>query len=387
MSSDEKWGFSTRSIHVGYESDPSTGAVTPPISLSSTFKQDGIGGFRGGFEYSRGGNPNRNMYEEIVASLEQGKHGLAFASGLAAEDAIIRVLLKPGGSVLMANDVYGGSHRLVSRIHSEWGVSVSTTDFSDLSKIEAAIAERKPDIVWLETPSNPLLKVTDLAEVSKLAHAGGALLVADNTFATPYLQQPLTLGADVVVHSATKYLSGHSDSLTGVVVLNDDDIANKLRFQQFAAGAIASPFDSWLTVRGIRTLGIRVEKHSENALKIAKTLSSDSRVKEVFYPGLESHPGHELAKRQMPLGFGGMLSLRLENENVARKVAESTVLFQLAESLGGVESLMCYPSEMTHASVKGTELAVDPAIIRLSVGIENAEDLLADIDSALTKAS
>lgn len=386
MSSDEKWGFSTRSIHAGYESDPSTGAVTPPISLSTTFKQDGIGGFRGGFEYARGGNPNRNMYEEIVASLEKGKHGLAFSSGLAAEDAIIRVLLSPGDSVLMANDVYGGTHRLVSRIHSEWGVSVSTTDFSDLNKIEQAISERKPKIVWLETPSNPLLKITDLAAVSKLAHDRGALLVVDNTFATPYLQQPLTYGADVVMHSATKYLSGHSDSLTGIVVVNDDDIAERLRFQQFAAGAIASPFDSWLTVRGIRTLSVRVAKHSENALKIAQTLSSDSRVKEIFYPGLETHPGHELAKRQMPLGFGGMLSLRLESAEVARKVAEGTVLFQLAESLGGVESLMCYPSEMTHASVKGTELAIDPAIIRLSVGIENVEDLLADIDSALNRA-
>ncbi|WP_403023050.1 cystathionine gamma-synthase [Salinibacterium sp. GXW1014] len=377
--------FNTRAIHAGQDFDPTTGAVVPPIYMTSTFVQDGIGGFRGGYEYARGGNPTRDTLQELLASLEGGAHAYSFASGLAAEDALLRAILKPGDHVLMGNDVYGGTHRLVNRLHVPWGVELSTVEMSDADAVRAAIRPGTTRVLWLETPSNPLMKITDIAALAAIGHEAGALVVVDNTFATPYLQQPLALGADIVVHSTTKYLGGHSDVLGGAVILNDDELAEKVGFLQFGAGGVSSPMDAWLTVRGIKTLGVRMDRHSSNAHTIAATLEHHPAIERVYYPGLESHPGHEIAARQMS-DFGGMLSLALKGgPDVARAVAEGTSVFQLAESLGGVESLIGYPSEMTHASVKGTELAVPENVIRLSVGIEGIDDLLADITEALDR--
>ncbi len=374
-------GFNSRAIHAGQDFDPSTGAVVPPVYLTSTFVQDGIGGFRGGYEYSRGGNPSRTGLETLIASLEGGAHGLSFASGLAAEDALLRSALRPGDQVVMANDVYGGTHRLVDKVLSPWGIGLVTVDMTDLDAVRAAISG-STRMLWVETPSNPLLKVVDIAALAEAAHQAGALAVVDNTFASPYLQQPLALGADVVVHSTTKYLGGHSDVLGGALVMNDDALHEAVRFQQFAAGAVSGPFDAWLTTRGIKTLGVRMDRHSSNAQTIAEALHDHPAVARVYYPGLPSHPGHELAARQMR-AFGGIVSIELADGSAARRFAEATRLFQLAESLGGVESLVCYPSEMTHASVRGTELEVSSAVVRLSVGIEDVADLLADLTQAL----
>ncbi|MET1019378.1 MAG: cystathionine gamma-synthase [Microterricola sp.] len=376
--------FATRAIHAGQHFDPTTGAVIPPIYQSSTFVQDGIGGLRGGYEYSRGGNPTRTALETQLAALEGATHGLSFASGLAAEDALLRAALAPGDHVVLGNDAYGGTYRLINRIHGAWGIRNTPVDLTDLAAVEAAI-EPATKILWVETPSNPLMAVSDIAALAELGHRHGVLVVVDNTFASPALQQPLALGADVVVHSTTKYLGGHSDVIGGAVVLNDDDLHEKIRFIQFAAGAVSAPMDAFLTARGIKTLDVRMQRHSANAYAIASYLHEHAAVERVYYPGLESHPGHELAARQMS-GFGGMISLALRGgEPAARRFAESMRLFQLAESLGGVESLVNYPSEMTHASVRGTELEVAPNIVRLSVGIEDVADLLADVEQALAQ--
>jgi len=382
--------FATRAVHAGQDFDPTTGAVIPPVYLTTTFVQDGIGGFRSGYEYARGGNPTRTALESLLASLEGGDRGFSFASGLAAEDALLRAVLAPGDHVLMGNDVYGGTHRLVDRLHVPWGVSLSTVEMGDLDAVRAAIRTDATRVVWLETPSNPLMKITDIAAVAELAHAAGALVVVDNTFASPYLQQPLALGADVVVHSTTKYLGGHSDVLGGAVVLGSDvevrgeGLADRVAFLQFGAGAVSGPMDAWLTIRGIKTLPVRMDRHSANAQAIAERLTGNPKLTAVYYPGLPDHPGHELAARQMR-GFGGMISVALADGSSARRFAESMELFQLAESLGGVESLVCYPSEMTHASVKGTLLEVPENVVRLSVGIEDVDDLIEDLLGALDR--
>ncbi|MFE1665163.1 cystathionine gamma-synthase [Microbacterium sp. P02] len=375
-------GFDTRAVHAGQEFDPTTGAVIPPVHFSTTYAQDGIGGLHAGYEYGRSGNPTRTALEEQLAAIEGGAHGLSFASGLAAEDALLRAVLKPGDEVLLSNDVYGGTYRLLARVLAPWGVGLRIVDMSDLSAVAAALEERPARIVWVETPSNPLLRITDIAGLARLGHQAGALVVVDNTFASPALQNPLALGADVVVHSTTKYLGGHSDVVGGALVTNDDALAEQAKFLQFAAGAVSGPLDAWLTTRGIKTLGVRMQRHSENAQAIAEFLSGHDRVARVHYPGLTSHPGHDLAAAQMSR-FGGIVSVELADGTTARRFAESTRLFQLAESLGGVESLMNYPDAMTHASVRGTELAVPEELARLSVGIESVDDLIADLDEAL----
>ena len=375
-------GFDSLAVHAGQAFDPTTGAVIPPVHFSTTYAQDGIGGLRQGYEYGRSGNPTRTALETQIAALEGGKHGLSFSSGLAAEDALLRAVLKPGDEVLLGDDVYGGTYRLIARILGPWGIGLRIVDMSDLDAVAAALEEKPARILWVETPSNPLLRITDLAGLAKLGRDAGALVVVDNTFASPALQQPLSLGADVVVHSATKYLGGHSDVVGGALVINDDAVAEGTKFLQFAAGAVSGPMDAFLTTRGIKTLGIRMQRHSENAAAIAGFLERHDRVARVYYPGLASHPGHELAARQMS-AFGGIVSVALADGPTARRFAESTRLFQLAESLGGVESLMNYPDEMTHASVRGTELAVPEDVVRLSVGIESVDDLLADVDQAL----
>lgn len=378
-------GFATRAIHAGQDFDPTTGAIIPPVYFTSTFVQEGIGRLRGGYEYARGGNPTRDALQEQLAALEGATHAVSFASGLAAEDALLRAVLRPGDHVLMGNDVYGGTHRLVRRIFGDWGIGLTTMALSDADAVRTALAELSPRVLWLETPSNPMMTVTDIAQLAELGHAAGALVVVDNTFATPYLQQPLALGADVVVHSTTKYLGGHSDVLGGAIVTSDTELASTVQFQQFAAGAVSGPMDAWLTSRGIKTLAVRMERHSANAQAIADAIEGHAAVARVHYPGLASHPDHALAARQMRL-FGGMLSLELAGGGAAaRAFAEGTRLFQLAESLGGVESLMNYPSEMTHASVRGTELEVPDSIVRLSVGIEEADDLVADVLQALAR--
>jgi cystathionine gamma-synthase len=375
-------GFASLAVHAGQEFDPTTGAVIPPIHLSSTYAQDGIGGLRNGYEYGRSGNPTRTALQTQLAAIEGATHGISFASGLAAEDALLRAVLKPGDEVLLGSDVYGGTYRLIARILGPWGVGLRVVDMSDLDAVAQALAERPARILWVETPSNPLLKISDIAGLARLGHDAGALVVVDNTFASPALQQPLALGADVVVHSTTKYLGGHSDVVGGAIVTSDDALAEQVTFLQFAAGAVSGPLDAWLTTRGIKTLAVRMRQHSENADAVARFLDGHDRVARVYYPGLETHPGHDIAARQMR-GFGGIVSLELADGPTARRFAESTRLFTLAESLGGVESLLNYPDEMTHASVRGTELAVPVELVRLSVGIEDADDLIADLDEAL----
>ena len=377
--------FATRAIRAGQEFDPTTGAVVPPVYLTSTFVQDGVGGFRGGYEYARGGNPTRDSLQTQLASLEGGDVAYSFASGLAAEDTLLRAALAPGNHIVMGNDVYGGTHRLVSRVFVPWGVSISTVEMSDLDAVRHAIRPDATKVLWVETPSNPLMKITDIAALVELGHEFGILVVVDNTFASPALQRPLEFGADVVVHSTTKYLGGHSDVLGGAVVLRDGELAERVGFLQFGVGAVSGPMDAWLTTRGIKTLSVRMERHSANASAIAEALEGHPKLERVYYPGLPSHPGHELAARQMS-SFGGMLSVAVRGgAAAARRFAESTTLFQLAESLGGVESLIGYPSEMTHASVRGTELEVPDNVIRLSVGIEDVDDLRADVLEALDR--
>ncbi|XPP26273.1 MAG: cystathionine gamma-synthase [Leucobacter sp.] len=382
--SDHATAFDSLVIHAGQHFDPTTGAVVPPLHLTSTFVQDGLGGLRGGYEYSRSANPTRTALEQQLAAIEGGRHGLSFASGLAAEDVLLRTLLKPGDRVIVGNDAYGGSYRLIARVLGGWGIEHAVVDITDTAAVQAAFAEGPARALWVETPSNPLLGISDIAALAEIGHAHGAAVVVDNTFASPALQRPLSLGADVVVHSTTKYLGGHSDVVGGALVLNDDELAEGLRFLQNAAGAVSGPHDAWLTTRGIKTLAVRVQRHSENAQRIAEYLSEHAGVARVHYPGLASHPGHEIAARQMRGGFGGIVSFApVGGEGAARRFAESTRLFQLAESLGGVESLVNHPASMTHASVSGTQLEVPADVIRLSVGIEAVEDQLADLERAL----
>jgi len=385
--SDKNYGFSTRAITAGQHFDPTTGAVVPPVYLTSTFVQDGIGGFRGGYEYARGGNPTRDSLQEQLASLEGGLKAFSFASGLAAEDALLRAVLAPGDHIVMGNDVYGGTHRLVNRVFVPWGIDLDVVELTDLDAVRASIRPGVTKVLWVETPTNPLMKINDIAALAELGHEFGVLVVVDNTFASPYLQQPIALGADAVVHSTTKYLGGHSDVVGGALVVNDEELAAKVGFLQFGVGAVSGPLDAWLTIRGIKTLAVRLDRHSSNAQSIAETLAEHPAIETVYYPGLPSHPGHELASRQMK-AFGGMISLGLAGgEAAARTFAESTELFQLAESLGGVESLIGYPSEMTHASVRGTALEVPANVVRLSVGIEDVADLTADLLTALDRVA
>ena len=380
----QQHGFDTLAIHAGQEPDAATGAITPPIHQTSTFVQDGIGGLRNGYEYARAGNPTRTSLEVQVAALERGVEAIAFASGLAAEDALLRAVLRPEDRVVLGDDAYGGTYRLLKRLHEPQGVVIDTVDLADDDAVEAAF-QRPVRVLWIETPTNPLLKVVDIAALTARAKEHGTLVVVDNTFASPALQRPLLLGADVVVHSATKYLGGHSDVLGGVVVPADAALAERLRFLQFAAGAVLAPFEAWLLTRGIKTLGVRMQRHSENAGAIARRLAEHPAVERVYYPGLPEHPGHAVAARQMS-GFGGMMSIALAGgEQAARSFAEGTRVFALAESLGGVESLIGYPSLMTHASVRGTPLAVPENLVRLSVGIEDLDDLQQDLTEALDR--
>ncbi|MFH8988859.1 cystathionine gamma-synthase [Streptomyces sp. NPDC017940] len=374
--------FETVAIHAGNTADPLTGAVVPPIYQVSTYKQDEVGGLRGGYEYSRSANPTRTALEENLAALEGGRRGLAFASGLAAEDCLLRTLLGPGDHVVIPNDAYGGTFRLFAKVVSRWGVEWSVADTSDPAAVRAAITPRTK-AVWVETPSNPLLGITDIEATARIAREAGARLVVDNTFASPYLQQPLALGADVVVHSMTKYMGGHSDVVGGALVVNDDALGEELAYHQNAMGAVAGPFDSWLVLRGVKTLAVRMDRHSENAERIVDMLTRHARVTEVLYPGLSSHPGHEVAAKQMK-AFGGMVSFRVEGgEEAAVEVCNRAQLFTLGESLGGVESLIEHPGRMTHASTAGSALEVPADLVRLSVGIESADDLLADLRQAL----
>jgi cystathionine gamma-synthase len=378
-----KSGFETRAIHAGYEPDAATGAVIPPIYATSTYKQDGVGGLRGGYEYSRSANPTRTALEGNIAALEEGERGFAFASGLAAEDTLVRSLCRPGDHVVIPDDAYGGTFRLFDKVEQVWGLGHSPAPVSDVNRVAAAIRPGETKLVWVETPTNPLLNIGDIEALAAVAHDAGALLVVDNTFASPYLQQPLTLGADVVVHSTTKYCGGHSDVVGGALVVKDLEIAEKLTFHQNAIGAVAGPFDAWLTLRGLKTLALRMERHCDNAEKIADFLTSHPAVGDVIYPGLETHPGHEVAQRQMRR-FGGMVSFRVNGgESQALAVCERTEVFTLGESLGGVESLIEHPGRMTHASVAGTDLEVPSDLVRLSVGIETADDLIADLERAL----
>ena len=376
--------FSTRAIHVGQAPDPITGAVIPPIYQTSTFVQDGVGGFRNGYEYARAGNPTRTSLETLIADLEGAQHGFAFSSGLAGEDTLLRAILAPGSHIVMGSDVYGGTHRLVNRVFVPWGVQLDIVDLTDLAAVRAAVTPGTA-VLWVETPSNPLMEISDIAALAEIGHAAGAIVVVDNTFASPYLQNPLVLGADVVTHSTTKYLGGHSDVLGGAVVTNHDAIAEKVAFLQFAVGAVPGPMDAWLTVRGIKTLAVRMQRHCSNAQAIAERLVTHPSIDRVYYPGLADHPGHEIAARQMR-GFGGMLSVAMKGgPDAARRFVESTQVFLLAESLGGVESLIGYPSEMTHASVRGTALEVPDNIVRLSVGIEGVDDMIDDLLQALER--
>ncbi|MCU0259617.1 MAG: cystathionine gamma-synthase [Ilumatobacteraceae bacterium] len=374
------WSFETRAIHEGQPPDPTTGAVVVPISLSTTFAQEAVGEHRG-YEYSRSGNPTRTALETCVASLESARHGLAFASGLAAEDNVLR-LVRPGRRVLLGNDAYGGTFRLISKVWGPLGVAHTAVDLTDVDALAADWPD-DTDMVWLETPTNPLLSCIDIERVAEVAHTHGALVVVDNTFATPYLQQPITLGADIVVHSATKYLGGHSDVVGGFLAVDDDSIAERLRFTQNAAGAVPSPFDCYLVLRGVKTLAVRMDRHCQNARAVVDLLVGHPKVDRVLYPQLPDHPGHAAAARQMR-DFGGMVSFTVRGgEAAARAVAAATEVFTLAESLGAVESLIEHPGAMTHASAAGSPLEVPADLVRLSVGLEHADDLVADLEQAL----
>ena len=380
-------GFDTRAIHAGQEPDPLTGAVVPPIYQVSTYKQDGVGGLRGGYEYSRSANPTRTALEECLAALEapgiETAQAMAFASGLAAEDTIIRTVCRPGDHIVIPDDAYGGTFRLISKVAGPWGVEHTPAKVSDPAAIAAAIRPGRTKLVWIETPTNPLLNIGDIAAIAAIAHDAGALLVVDNTFASPYLQQPIALGADIVTHSTTKYLGGHSDVIGGAAIATDPALIERLRFHQNAMGAVPGPFDSWLVLRGIKTLGVRMDRHCANAKAIVDVLVEHPAVSEVLWPGLPSHPGHEVAARQMS-GFGGMVSFRVSaGEQAAVELCSRTTLFTLGESLGGVESLIEHPGRMTHASAAGSPLEVPADLVRLSVGIETADDLVADLVKAL----
>ncbi len=378
----ESWGFETRAIHAGQPHDPVSGAVVVPISPATTFAQERVG-VHHGYEYSRTGNPTRTALEVCLASLEGGAYGLAFASGMAAEDTLLRTLA-PGDHIILGNDAYGGTFRLISAVVAPMGVEWTAVDLTDLDALSAAVTP-VTRLVWAETPTNPLLTIIDIEAVADTVHASGARLVVDNTFATPYLQQPLSLGADVVVHSTTKYCGGHSDVVGGFVVLDDDELAARLAYLQNAVGAVGSPFDNFLTLRGLKTLPVRMERHCHNAAAVADLLVGHPKVSQVLYPGLEGHRGHDIAERQMS-GFGGMVSFRLAaGRDAAMRLATLTRVFTLAESLGAVESLIEHPGAMTHASAAGSPLEVPDDLIRLSVGIESTDDLVGDLSEALDR--
>ncbi len=365
-------------VHAGQEPDPATGAIMTPIYQTSTFVQSAPGENKG-YEYSRSGNPTRAALEALVAAIENGTYGLAFASGLAATDCVLR-LLNPGDEVIVGNDVYGGTYRLFERVYARYGLKFSWVNLTDLNAVKTAFTPQTK-LIWLETPTNPLLSLADMRAIADAAPQD-VIIAIDNTFASPAVQQPLTFGADIVMHSSTKYLGGHSDAVGGVLAMNDEKLYNDLKFYQNAVGGVAGPMDSFLVMRGIKTLTLRMERHSANALQIARFLEDHQAVKQVLYPGLESHPQHELAKRQMKQ-FGGMVSIILESEAAAKQMVSRTKLFSLAESLGGVESLIEHPYSMTHASTASSPIAVDPALVRLSVGIEHIDDLIADLRQAL----
>jgi cystathionine gamma-synthase len=374
-------GFETAAIHAGQPADPTTGAVVTPISLATTFAQDAVGK-HAGFEYGRTGNPTRAALEECLAVLEGAARGLAFASGMAAEDAVLRALVRPGDHVVLPHDAYGGTFRLVARVYAEAGVDWTAVDLADSDALAAAL---RPEtrVVWVETPTNPALGIVDIEAVARVAHTGDARVVVDNTFATPYLQTPLALGADIVVHSTTKYLGGHSDTVGGFVAVADAELGERVAFLQNSLGGVPGPFDAYLVLRGIKTLAVRMDRHCANAAVIAAMLDAHPAVARVLYPGLPSHPGHEIAARQMR-DFGGMVSfLAAGGEEAALDIAARTELFTLAESLGAVESLIEHPGRMTHASAAGSPLEVDPALLRLSVGLESIDDLRADLTRAL----
>lgn len=372
-------GFSTDSIHAGYEPDSLYGPINTPIYASTTFAQDGLAKLRGGYEYTRVGNPTVTALEKTVAALEGADYGVAFASGMAAIDSLLRILLKPGDHIVIGNDAYGGTYRLIQQVFSLWGVENTVVDITNTDEVAAAI-QPNTKVVWVETPTNPLLDIADITTISKVK--GGATLVVDNTFASPYLQKPFELGADVVLHSTTKYIGGHSDVVGGIVCGRDAQLEEDLRFFFGWVGAIPSPFDTYLTGRGLKTLAVRMDRHCDNAEAVAEYLEGQDCVAKVHYPGLETHPSHEVAKRQMKR-FGGMVSVEFQTEEQAQKFCLSTKLFCLAESLGGVESLLEHPATMTHLAVNGSELEVPRELVRISVGIEDAEDLIADLEQAI----
>jgi cystathionine gamma-synthase len=375
-------GLATKAIHAGYRPDPATGAVNAPIYASSTFAQDGVGALRGGFEYARTGNPTRAALEAALAAVEEGGYGRAFGSGMAATDCALRALLRPGDHVVIPNDAYGGTFRLIDKVFTQWNVEYTPVALHDLDAVAAAITPRTR-LIWAETPTNPLLSIADIAALAELGKQSSAKVLVDNTFASPALQQPLTLGADIVLHSTTKYIGGHSDVVGGALITNDQELDDAFAFLQNGAGAVPGPFDAYLTMRGLKTLVLRMQRHSENALAVAQFLAGHAAVSEVLYPGLPTHPGHEIAARQMT-GFGGMVSVRMRGgRQAARDLCANTKVFILAESLGGVESLIEHPSAMTHASTAGSQLEVPDDLVRLSVGIEDIGDLLADLDQAL----
>lgn len=379
-------GLATKAIHAGYRPDPATGAVNAPIYASSTFAQDGVGALRGGFEYARTGNPTRAALEAALAAVEEGSYGRAFASGMAATDCALRAVLRPGDHVVIPNDAYGGTFRLIDKVFTQWNVDYTPVALHEVDAVAAAITPRTR-MIWVETPTNPLLSVADIAAIAELAAGQAAKnrakVLVDNTFASPALQQPLTLGADIVLHSTTKYIGGHSDVVGGALVTNDQELDDAFGFLQNGAGAVPGPFDAYLTMRGLKTLVLRMQRHSENAMAVAEFLAGHRAVSAVLYPGLPSHPGHEVAARQMR-GFGGMVSVRMKGgRDAARDLCARTKVFILAESLGGVESLIEHPSAMTHASTAGSQLEVPDDLVRLSVGIEDVADLLADLEQAL----
>jgi cystathionine gamma-synthase len=376
------YGPATRAIHAGFRPDPATGAVNAPIYASSTFAQDGVGGLRGGFEYARTGNPTRSALEASLAAVEGGTYGRAFASGMAATDCVLRALLRPGDHVVIPDDAYGGTFRLVDKVFSQWGIDHTPVALSDLDAVRAAVTS-KTKLVWVETPTNPLLSIADIAAIAQIAAAAGVKLLVDNTFASSALQQPLALGADIVLHSTTKYIGGHSDVVGGALITNDEELDEAFAFLQNGAGAVPGPFDAYLTMRGLKTLALRMQRHSENASAIAEFLVEHPAVATVLYPGLPSHPNHDVAARQMS-GFGGMVSVRMKGgRDAARQLCARTEIFILAESLGGVESLIEHPAAMTHASTAGSQLEVPDDLVRLSVGIEDIADLLGDLEQAL----
>jgi cystathionine gamma-synthase len=378
-----RWGFETRAIHAGQRPDPRTGSVIVPIYATSTFAQDGVGGLReGGYEYSRTANPTRTALEEALASLEGGRHALAFASGMAAGDIALRAMTRPGDHVILGGDAYGGTFRLLDKVLTLWGVEYTTVDLADVAAARNAVRPNTK-VIWTETPTNPLLGIADIAALAQVATDAGARLVVDNTFATPYLQSPLGLGADVVLHSTTKYLGGHSDVVGGALVTSDDTLHEQFAFLRNAVGAVPGPFDAFLTLRGAKTLAIRMERHSDNAERVVEALLGHNKVKKVYYPGLPDHPGHEIAAKQMRR-YGGMVSFEVTGgEEAALAVAARTELFILGESLGGVESLIEHPGRMTHASTVGSPLQVPDDLVRLSVGIEEGTDLVGDLLQAL----